>query len=74
MNFSAWFPIFILIAVFTLWCLWHLVRHDATFMPKWAWALLIVFAMPLGGIVYVLVSVLDAGEHRVDAEGRTPQA
>jgi hypothetical protein len=74
MNFASWAPIFILVAVFTLWCLWHLIRNDATFMPKWAWAVIIVVAMPLGGIVYVLVSVLDAGETRADAEGRAPKA
>lgn len=73
MNFSAWLPLFIVFAVFTVWCLWHLARNDVSFMPKWAWALLIVVAMPLGGIIYVLVSVFDAGEHRADAEGRAPK-
>jgi uncharacterized protein YpmS len=42
-------------------------------MPKWAWALLIIFALPLGGLVYVLVSVLGVGEYRADAEGREPK-
>ncbi|MCB1245790.1 MAG: PLDc_N domain-containing protein [Acidimicrobiia bacterium] len=73
MNFGAWSWIFAVIAVFTIWCLIRLVRRDASFMPKWAWALLIVFAMPLGGIVYVLVVVFDAGEYREDAEGRTSE-
>lgn len=72
MNFTAWIPLFIVFAAFSLWCVWHMARHDAKFMPKWAWVLLIVIAMPLGGIVYVLVSVLEAGERRADAEGRTP--
>lgn len=74
MNFAAWSPFFIVIAIFSVWCLWHLARHDAQFMPKWAWALLIIFALPLGGLVYLLVSVLHVGEYRADAEGREPQA
>lgn len=73
MNFAAWWPFFVVIAIFTIWCLWHLVSHTAEFMPKWAWALIIVFAMPLGGIVYLLVSVLHVGEYRADAEGREPK-
>lgn len=39
-------------------------------MPKWAWALLIVFAMPIGTLIYLLVAVLGAGNQRPDAEGR----
>jgi hypothetical protein len=42
-------------------------------MPKWAWALMIIFALPLGGLVYVLVSVAHVGEYRADAEGREPK-
>ena len=70
MNFAAWSPLFVVIVIFTIWCLWHLASHDAEFMPKWAWATLIIFALPLGGIVYVLVSVFQVGEYRADAEGR----
>jgi Phospholipase_D-nuclease N-terminal len=73
MNFASWSPLFVVIVVFTFWCLWHLVRHDTQFMPKWAWALMIVFALPLGGLVYVLVSVFRVGEYRADAEGRDPR-
>ncbi len=74
MNLAAWVPLFVVFAAFSGWCLWHLALHDVRYMPKWAWALLIVFSMPLGGLVYVLVSVLEAGEQRADAEGRQPPA
>ncbi len=70
MNFIAWTPIFIAVVIFTIWCLWHIATHDVPFMPKWGWSILVIVAMPLGGLVYVLVAVLDAGEYRADAEGR----
>jgi hypothetical protein len=70
MNFIAWTPFFVLFAGFSIWSLWHLTGHDSPFMPKWAWALLIVFAMPVGTLIYFLVAVLGAGVQRHDAEGR----
>jgi hypothetical protein len=56
--------------LFILWSLWHLARHDAPYMPKWAWALLIVLTMGFGTLIYLLVVVLGAGVQRQDAEGR----
>jgi hypothetical protein len=74
MNFTDWIPIFVVAALFSVWALLHLSRKSTTFMPKWAWALFIVFTTPLGPLIYVLVEVLDAGVHRADAEGRSPDA
>jgi hypothetical protein len=42
-------------------------------MPKWAWALFILIAMPLGSFVYLAVVVAGAGVQRDDAEGRSPR-
>ena len=56
MNFIAWTPFFVVFALFIAWTLWHLARHDSPYMPKWAWALLIVFAMPVGTLIYLLVA------------------
>lgn len=74
MNFEAWIPIFLIVIVFSIALLVHLATHDVPFMPKWAWALLIVFTMPLGGLVYVLVVIIGAGTKVEDAEGREPQS
>ncbi len=70
MNFIAWTPFFVVFAVFIGWSLWHLAHHDSPYMPKWAWVLLIVFAVPVGTLIYFLVAVLGAGVQRSDAEGR----
>lgn len=72
MNFSAWLPIFAIAVAFSAVMLVHLARTDVPYMPKWGWAALIVFTMPLGGVVYLLVVILGAGVQREDAEGRRP--
>jgi hypothetical protein len=69
-NFSVWVPMLAIVVLFSVLLLVHLVMHDVPYMPKWAWALMIVVTMPLGGIVYVLVVVMAAGVQRPDAEGR----
>lgn len=59
-----------MVVLFSLLLLVHLITHDVPYMPKWAWALMIVVMLPLGGIVYLLVVVMSAGVQRPDAEGR----
>jgi hypothetical protein len=71
-NLSAWLPLFAVGVAFSALMLVHLARTDAPYMPKWAWALLIVVTMPLGAVVYLAVVVLGAGVQRDDAEGRRP--
>jgi len=73
-NFEAWIPIFLLAVVFSIALLIHLATHDVPYMPKWAWALLIIFTMPLGGVIYLLVVVVGAGTQVEDAEGREPRS
>ena len=73
MNFAAWLPIFAIVAVFTIAVLAHLFTHDVPYMPKWAWAALIILTAPIGGIVYLLV-IAGIGTQREDAEGRTPNS
>lgn len=70
-NFSAWLPLFAIGVIFSVAVLIHLARNEPPYMPKWAWAALIVFTMPLGGAVYLLV-VAGVGVQREDAEGRRP--
>ncbi|MGI9584471.1 MAG: PLDc N-terminal domain-containing protein [Acidimicrobiia bacterium] len=69
MNFGTWMPLLVLGVVFSIGLLIHLATHDVPYMPKWAWALLIVVTIPLGGIIYLLV-VMSVGIQRPDAEGR----
>lgn len=36
-------------------CLFDLARSEVRHLPRWAWALVIVLSVPLGGVVYLLV-------------------
>lgn len=59
--------VFVAVAVVAL---WHLVTHDVPYMPKWAWALLIIFTFPIGSVIYISVVMFGAGTPRDDTSGR----
>jgi len=47
---------FTLAVAFVVFCLVDLARSPAVaYLPKWAWAIVCVISVPLGGIVYLLV-------------------
>ncbi|HLT96384.1 MAG TPA: PLD nuclease N-terminal domain-containing protein [Acidimicrobiia bacterium] len=52
---AALAPIIVVAVVFVVYCLVDLARHDVRYLPKWAWAIICVVSVPLGGIVYLLV-------------------
>jgi len=52
----ALLPLLLVAVGFVIFCLVDIVRAPSTrTLPKWAWALLTVVSIPLGGIVYLLV-------------------
>jgi hypothetical protein len=57
---AALLPLLLLGLVFVGYCLYDLSRNQVRYLPTWAWALICVFSVPLGGIVYLLVG----REHR----------
>jgi hypothetical protein len=56
-------PIIVLAVGFVAYCLVDLSRSDVRYLPKWAWAVICVVTVPLGGIVY-LVAGRDPGTRR----------
>lgn len=54
-NWAALLPIVVLAIAFVTYCLVDLARHEVRHLPKWAWALICLLSVPLGGIVYLLV-------------------
>ena len=70
MNLGAWVPLALVFVVVAAIALWHLASHDVPYMPKWAWALLIIFTFPIGSLIYIAVVMFGAGTPRQDAEGR----
>ncbi len=53
-------PIVLLAVGFVVWVVVDIVRSPSVqYLPKWAWALLAILSVPLGGVIYLLV-----GRHR----------
>ena len=55
MNVLAFAPILILLLAFVGYCLWDLTRTNVRYLPKWAWVIIVVISVPLGGILYLAV-------------------
>lgn len=54
-------PILVVVMAFVVYCWVDIARHDVKYMPKWAWALICFFSIPLGGIVYLMMGK-DSGD------------
>jgi Phospholipase_D-nuclease N-terminal len=52
---AALAPIFVLMLGFLVYCLWDVSRSQVRYLPKWAWVLICLCAVPLGGIVYLII-------------------
>ena len=48
-------PIIILEVVLVGFCLYRLTKYRVKFLPKWAWALIIIFIQLIGGIAFLLI-------------------
>jgi Phospholipase_D-nuclease N-terminal len=48
-------PIAVLAVGFAAYCVFDLLRSEVRYLPKWAWAVVCVVSIPVGGIVYLLV-------------------
>jgi hypothetical protein len=57
---AALAPLVVLAVVFVGYCRFDLSRAHVRYLPKWAWALICLASIPVGGIVYLLVG----REHR----------
>jgi phospholipase D-like protein len=48
-------PVVVVTTAFVGYCLVDLARSEVRYLPKWAWALICLASVPVGGIVYLLV-------------------
>jgi hypothetical protein len=53
-------PLVLLAVAFVAYCLYDLYRTPVRYLPKWAWGLICVVSVPLGGILYLSIG----REHR----------
>ncbi len=52
---AAAVPLAIVAVGFVGFCLFDLTRSRVRYLPKWAWAVICVVSVPLGGLVYLLI-------------------
>lgn len=59
-SFAAVLPLLLIAAGFVVYCFVDLARAPSVkYFPKWAWVLICLLSVPLGGIVYLLVGRSD---------------
>ena len=54
-SLAAVAPIVVAAIAFVVFCWFDIARHDVRHMPKWAWAVVCVLSVPLGGVIYLIV-------------------
>ncbi len=54
-NWAAWLPLILLAMAIAGYGLFDVSRSEVRYLPKWAWALICVFSVPLGTILYLTV-------------------
>jgi hypothetical protein len=52
---AALVPVLVIALGFIVYCLVDLARSPVRYLPKWAWALICLVSVPIGGIVYLAV-------------------
>ena len=52
---AAIVPLAVFAIAFVGYCLFDLRRGDVRYLPKWAWALICVLSIPVGGILYLAI-------------------
>lgn len=48
-------PFAIILAAFVIYCLYDITQGQVNHLPKWVWALICLFSVPVGAIVYLLI-------------------
>ena len=50
---AAVVPLIAVAIAFVGYCLYDITRSDVRYLPKWAWALVCLVSIPVGGIIYL---------------------
>jgi len=52
---AALVPILVILVAFVGFCLYDLSRTEVRYLPKWAWVIIVLVSIPLGGILYLAI-------------------
>jgi hypothetical protein len=58
-SWAAVAPLLILAVAFVAYCWVDIYRNDVKHLPKWAWAIIALISIPIGGIVYLVIGRED---------------
>jgi len=59
MSVAALAPLVVVGVAFVAYCPYDLSRSRVRYLPKWAWGVISVVSVPLGGLVYLLIGRAD---------------
>ncbi len=48
-------PLLVLALSFVVYCWVDISRNEVKHLPKWAWAIVAVISIPIGGIIYLSI-------------------
>ena len=51
---AAFAPVIVLLVAFVGYCVVDILRGEVQYLPKWAWVVICLISVPVGGIVYLL--------------------
>ncbi|MDJ0923717.1 MAG: PLDc N-terminal domain-containing protein [Acidimicrobiia bacterium] len=54
-SWAAIAPLLVLAAAFVIYCWVDIGRNEVKHLPKWAWAIIAVISIPIGGIIYLAI-------------------
>jgi len=52
---AALTPLIVLALAFVIYCVVDVSRNEVRYLPKWAWIVICLISIPLGGVVYLLI-------------------
>ena len=52
---AALTPLIVLALAFVIYCAVDVSRNEVRYLPKWAWIVICLISIPLGGVVYLLI-------------------
>lgn len=64
MSVAALVPLIVVAIGWVGYLLFDIRRSEVRRLPKWAWALVVTFSVPLGGIVYLTAGRVPHGRSR----------
>jgi hypothetical protein len=54
-NLAAVLPLALLALAFVVYCWVDIYRNEVKHLPKWAWAVIALISIPIGGIIYLVL-------------------